>query len=140
MHAVLPQLTAPMHELVPSQQSVLVVAPLVTLPAQAATPPQRTLQVLLAGPHVTSPAHVLLAVHPTLHVEAAHCTVLAHAAMPVQAMSHWLVAVQVTLLRHEAWAHPIQHFWPEQLVCPRHALVVPASRPQSITQELVELQ
>ena len=140
LHLVLPQLTAPMQALGPLQQRVLAVAPLVTLPAHAAAPPQTTLHAWLAGAHVTSPAHVLFAVHPTLQVAAAHCTVLAHAPMPAQAMSHLLVAVQATLSRHEPCAHPIEQFWPAQLVFPRHAVVTPASRPQSITQELVALQ
>jgi len=116
LHEVLPQVTAPMQALVPSQQSVLVVAPLVTLPAQAAMPPHRTLQVWLAGAHVMSPAHVLLAVHPTLQVAAAHCTVLAHAPMPLQATSHSLVAVQWMSPRHDPVPHWIVHADPAQVM------------------------
>lgn len=133
LHFVLPHATRPAQVLSPLQQSVLVDAVLVTLAPHAVKSAQSTRQVDVAL-QVTSPAQALLP-QVTSHVgPPPHPTVPPHAANELQSTSHFVVPVHATLPPHELDAQPIQQVSPLQVVLAPHALLVPASSPQSTTQ------
>ena len=137
MHAalqvVLPHVTAPAQLLPPLQQSVLFDAALVTLPPHAEKSAQFTRQVDVAL-HVTSPWQALLPQVTSHDGPPPHPTVPPHAANALQSTSQLVAPVHATLPPHELDAQPIQQVSPVQVVFAPHALLVPASSPQSTTQ------